>query len=472
MFFKQVVHEDLGCASYMVCSTETGECAVVDPRWEIEPYLDLAAKHGFQISHIVETHNHADHVSGHGRLQQVTGAEIDVYEEAGVEYDHHPLKDGDVISLGDVKLHVLHTPGHRPEHIALAIEDTSRGSEPWMVLTGDSLFVGDVARPDLAVDGQEGARALFHSLHDRLLRLPEYVEVYPAHVSGSLCGRVTSTVNSTTLGYEKRFNQAVGLNDEDEFVAYMNENLPVRPPNMKKIVEQNRGPLITENPPLAALDIPTVTHAMSKGAVLLDVRSSDAYLDGHIPGSVHVALFGAQFGTRVGFVLPVTARIIVVADSPTEAQRAADSLRVVAFDNLLGATDIAAWKAAGGEIAGTVRVAPADLERRMQHGEQIRVLDVREPNEWEEGHIADATFIPYRELPKRMDEVPAEDPLAVVCGSSSRSPIAVSLLEREGITDLINVDEGMAGWYRAGLPVTHDEHPSSNRTNKDEVTVA
>lgn len=367
---------------------------------------------------------------------------------------------------------MLHTPGHRPEHIALAVEDASRGSEPWMVLTGDSLFVGDVARPDLAVDGQEGARALFRSLHDRLFQLPEYVEVYPAHVSGSLCGRVTSTVNSTTLGYEKRFNHALSLNSEGEFVAYMNENLPVRPPNMNNIVEQNRGPLITQNPPLPALDIPTVRTAMSNGAVLLDVRSSDTYLDEHIPGSLHVALSGVQFGTRVGFVLPSAAPIIVVADSAAEAQRAADSLRVVAFDNLLGATDIAAWKAGGNETAATARVAPADLERRLQHGEGIRVLDVREPNEWEAGHIAGATFIPYRELPKRMDEVPAEDPLAVVCGSSSRSPIAVSLLERAGIADLINVDEGMAGWYRAGLPVTHDEQPNTNSTNKEEVTVA
>jgi hydroxyacylglutathione hydrolase len=217
MFFKQIVHEDLGCASYMVCSTQTGDCAVVDPRWEIEPYLQIAEKNGFRITHIVETHNHADHVSGHGRLVEITGAQIDIYEEAGVGYPHHPLKDGEAIDLGDVKLHVIHTPGHRPEHIALAVKDESRGGEPWMVLTGDSLFVGDVARPDLAVDGTEGAAGLFHSLHDRLLQLPEYVEVYPGHVSGSLCGRVTSSVNSTTVGYEKRFNDALRIADQGEF---------------------------------------------------------------------------------------------------------------------------------------------------------------------------------------------------------------------------------------------------------------
>ncbi len=352
------------------------------------------------------------------------------------------------------------------------MEDTSRGNEPWMVLTGDSLFVGDVARPDLAVDGQEGAAALYRSLHDTLLHLPEYVEVYPAHVSGSLCGRVTSTVNSTTLGYEKRFNQALRLNDEDAFVSYMNENLPVRPPNMETIVEQNRGPLITENPPLVTLDRETIKRAVADGTILLDVRPSDAYLEEHIPRSVHVALSGAKFGTRVGFVLPSTAQLILVVDNPEQAQRVADSLRVVAFDNLLGTTDLAGWKSAGGETAGTARTAPADLQKRLERGDDVRVLDAREPNEWEDGHIGGATFIPYRELPQRMGEVPVGAPLAVICGSSSRSPIALSLLERGGVTDLINVNEGMTGWYRSGLPVTQDDQPISNRKNKGEVTVA
>ena len=470
MFFKQIVHEDLGCASYMVCSTESGECAVIDPRWEVEPYLDLAQEHGFRISHIIETHNHADHVSGHGRLAKATNAQIDVHEDAGVAYAHHPLKEGDVISLGDVDLHVIHTPGHRPEHIALAIEDISRGNEPWMVLTGDSLFVGDVARPDLAIDGQEGAQALYHSLHDKLLRLPEYVEVYPAHVSGSLCRRVTSTVNSTTLGYEKRFNEALRIGDEGEFVSYMNENLPARPPSMEKIVEQNRGPLLTKNPPLQTLTSAEAQGAVQEGAVLLDIRPSDAYLAEHIPGSVHVALSGTQFGTRVGFVLSSETPIIVVGDSPDDAARVADGLRVVAFDHLLGFVTFAAWNASGGETTGTERITPADLEQRLEHRDLIRVLDVREPNEWEAGHIAGAQFIPYRELPERMGEVLRGEPLAVVCGSSSRSPIAVSLLERAAITDLINVDEGMAGWYRAGLPTIQDAQPSIK--NQQEVPVA
>lgn len=472
MFFKQIVHEDLGCASYMVCSAETKECAVVDPRWEIEPYLELANKHGFRIRHIIETHNHADHVSGHGRLVAVTGAEVVVHEDAGVDYAHRSVQDGDIITLGDVRLHVIHTPGHRPEHIAVAVEDTSRGVEPWMVLTGDSLLVGDVARPDLAVDGAEGAEALYHSLHDKLLHLPEYTQVYPAHLSGSLCGRVTSTVDSTTLGYEQHFNEALRLNDLDEFLSYMNENLPVRPPNMKKIVEQNRGPLITENPPLQPLAAGIVRDAVSEGAVLLDVRPSDSYLAEHIPGSVHVARSGAQFGTRVGFVLSPEKRLILITEDAKEAQHAADSLHVVAFDNLGGYIDLQGWKAAGGATVASARIAPLDLQTRLERDENVRVLDVREPNEWEAGHIAGAAFIPYRELPTRMSEVPSGGPLAVTCGSGSRSPVAVSLLERAGFANLIDVEEGMSGWNAAHLPTTNDMQSTERQTIKEEVQVS
>lgn len=463
MFFKQIVHGDLGCASYMVCSTQTRECAVVDPRWEIEPYLEIAAQQGCCITHIVETHNHADHVSGHGRLKAVTGAQIDVYEEAGVAYPHHPLKDGEVIVLGDVKLHVIHTPGHRPEHIALAVEDASRGSEPWMVLTGDSLFVGDVARPDLAVDGQEGAAGLYHSLHDRLLQLPEFVEVYPGHVSGSLCGRVTSSVNSTTVGYEKRFNAALRIAGQGEFVRYMNENLPQRPPNMARIVETNRGPLVTGRPIPSYLGADEVARLVEGGAIALDVRPAEAFLVEHIPGSIHVALSGKQFGTRVGFVVPADVPLVLVADDAAQALQAADALRVVAYDRVIGYSTVDRWEAAGRPTAGIASILPQTLYERLTSLDSLDVLDVRESNEWVEGHIEGATFIPYRELPARLAEVPTEAPLAVICDAGHRSVIAASLLERAGMREVINVDLGMSGWQKAGLPVVTTENPAHEK---------
>lgn len=460
MFFKQIVHDDLGCASYVVGSSETGECAVVDPRWEIEPYLEIAEQQGFRITHVVETHTHADHVSGHGRLARATGAQIDIYEEAGVEYPHYPLRDNEAIELGDVRLHVIHTPGHRPEHIALAVEDTSRGGEPWMVLTGDSLFVGDVARPDLAVDGREGAARLYHSLHERLLRLPEYVEIYPGHVSGSLCGRVTSSVNSTTVGYEKRFNQALRFLAQDEFVQFMNENLPERPPNMARIVEANRGPLLAERMAPPHVGAQEAARQMAEGAIVLDVRSPEAFLVEHIPGSIHVSLSGKQFGTRAGFVVPVDASLVLVVDDETQAQQAADSLRVVALDRVAGYTTLAAWKAAGKAIASTGTVSPQMLYERLTEAEPLTVLDVREPNEWEEGHIEGAIFIPYRELPISLPEIWTNTPLAVICDAGHRSVVAASLLERAGIQYVANVDQGMSGWRKAGLPEVRESLPN------------
>lgn len=457
MFFKQIVHDDLGCASYVVGSSLTGECAIVDPRWEIEPYLEIAEQQGFRITHIVETHNHADHVSGHGRLARATGAQIDVHEGAGVEYRHHPLKDNEAIELGEVRLHVIHTPGHRPEHIALAVEDASRGGAPWMVLTGDSLFVGDVARPDLAVDGKEGAEGLYHSLNERLLRLPEYVEVYPGHVSGSLCGRVTSSVNSTTVGYEKHFNEALQFSGQDDFVRFMNENLPERPPNMARIVEANRGPLLTERAVPSYLGAQEAARQMAQGAIALDVRSPDAFLIEHIPGSIHVSLSGKQFGTRAGFVVPVDAPLVLVVDGEAQAQTAADSLRVVAFDMVAGYTTVSSWKAAGKPVASTGSLSPQMLYEQLAEAERLIVLDVREPNEWEEGHIEGALFIPYRELPARLKEIPTNAPLAVICDAGHRSVIAAGLLERAGLQNVMNVDQGMSGWRAAGLPEVREE---------------
>ena len=201
MFFKQFLRDDLGCASYLVGDTDVGECVVVDPQRDISEYVHTAESHDMRISRVIETHNHADHVSGHGKLAAL-GAEVAIHEDAGVEYAHHSLKDGEVIEVGKVHLQVLHTPGHRPEHIALTVTDTSRANEPWLALTGDALFVGDVGRPDLAVEPAEGASQLYELLHSRLLKLQDGVELFPAHVAGSLCGKAMSPKGSSTIGFE------------------------------------------------------------------------------------------------------------------------------------------------------------------------------------------------------------------------------------------------------------------------------
>jgi hydroxyacylglutathione hydrolase len=453
MFFTQVVHSDLGCASYVVASTVTGEAMVVDPRWEIEPYLEIGAEHGFRIAKIVETHNHADHVSGHGRLAKETGAEILIHESADVEYPHHPLADGETIDMGDVRAHVIHTPGHRPEHIALAIEDVSRGADPWIVLTGDSLFIGDVARPDLAVDGAEGAGLLFESLHQKLMRLPEFAAVYPAHVAGSLCGRVTSEVFSSTLGYEKRYNVALEMTDRSEFIKHMNENLPQRPPNMTLIVATNRGPLVCESVPPRRLNPDEAEKAIGSGGIALDVRPTSAYLEAHVPASIHVPVSGSQFGTRVGFVVPIGAPIVLIAGNAGEAEFAATSLRVVAYDNITGFLEFPEWRAAGKPVKSIRSISVGELNQRL--GRDARAVDVREGSEWAEGTVPGAITTPYRELADRLPEVPDGELVAVMCASGGRSAIGASILERAGISNLASVEGGMTAWKAAGLPI-HD----------------
>ena len=264
MFFRQVLHEDLGCASYVVA--DGGEAAVIDPKWDVEDYLRLAEEHGFAIAHILETHNHADHVSGKGRLAKATGATIHVPATAGVDFPHEPLGDGDQVAVGDVTVTALATPGHRPEHTAYLVADASRGDEPWLVITGDSLFVGDVARPDLAVDKEEGARGLYQSIK-RLLALGDFAEVWPGHIGGSLCGGAgMSEKPGTTIGFERRFNRLASSPDEETFVRTLTGNLAPQPPNFKRIVALNRGPLLTESEPVDDL-LPAAVQDASRGAV-------------------------------------------------------------------------------------------------------------------------------------------------------------------------------------------------------------
>ena len=296
MFFRQVLHEDLGCASYVVA--DGGEAVVIDPKWEIEDYLQLAEEHGFAIAHVLETHNHADHVSGKGRLAKATGATIHVPAEAGVDFPHEPLADGDRVVVGNVSVTALATPGHRPEHTAYVVADESRGEEAWLVVTGDSLFVGDVARPDLAVDKEEGARGLYESLK-RLLALGDFAEVWPGHIGGSLCGGAgMSEKPGTTIGFERRFNRLLRSDDEAAFVSALTANLAPQPPNFQRIVALNRGPLLTDAAPVGPLLPAAVQARLEAGATLLDGRDTRSYDAAHVPESINVTMVRAAVGTR------------------------------------------------------------------------------------------------------------------------------------------------------------------------------
>jgi hydroxyacylglutathione hydrolase len=444
MFFREILNEDLGCASYVVA--DGGEAAVIDPKWEIGEYLEIAEENGFRISHVLETHNHADHLSGKGRLIEATGARIHVSKEAGVEYEHEPLEEGDVIGFGDVRIKAVPTPGHRPEHLAFTIEDASRGEEPWVLFTGDSLFVGDLARPDLAVEAEEGARGLFRSL-GRLKELADFVEVRPGHIGGSLCGGAhMSRKPDSTMGFERRFNDYLRIEDEDEFVRTLTAEQTPQPPNFERIVELNRGPLLSEAVTLIPLLPQRVEEVVEAGAVLIDGRDQREFDAAHVPGSINVTMNQTGVGTRAAWMVDPETEVIVAAEGDEGARRMARMLEAVGFRRIRGylAGGLSAWRAAGLEAQTTPAIDIPGLAEKIENHEAI-VLDVRSAAEWEAGHVEGSIHVPYQGL---RDDIPDEirdvngKPLAVVCGSGVRSALAASLLRRSGVDNVMHVADG------------------------------
>ncbi|HEX5468021.1 MAG TPA: MBL fold metallo-hydrolase [Gaiellaceae bacterium] len=443
MFFRQVLHEDLGCASYVVA--DSGEAAVIDPKWEVEDYLALADEHGFAIRHILETHNHADHVSGKGRLRKATGATIHVPASAGVAFEHEPIADGESVEVGQISITALATPGHRPEHTAYVISDAARGEEPWLVVTGDSLFVGDVARPDLAVEPEEGARELYGSLK-RLLELGDFAEAWPGHIGGSLCGGAgMSEKPGTTIGFERRFNRLLGLGDEQGFVRELTGDLAPQPPNFERIVELNRGPLLTETTVLEPLAPARVKESLDAGVLLIDGRAPREFDAEHVPGSVNVTMTRASVGTRAAWIADPEAQVVLNAATAEEARRLGLLLEAVGFRKLAGflAGGTSAWRQAGLETGSTIAVDIPGLAEQIRR-EEVRILDVREDDEWRESHVPGSVHIPFHEF---RDGVPPElanggRPLAVVCSAGNRSSIVASLLKRAGVDGLEHVADG------------------------------
>jgi glyoxylase-like metal-dependent hydrolase (beta-lactamase superfamily II) len=442
MLFRQVLHEDLGCASYLIA--DGSEAAVIDPKWEIEDYLDLAAEHELQVAHVLETHNHADHVSGHGRLAAATGAAIHISREAGAEYEHEPLADGDVLELGHARLTACATPGHRPEHMAFLVEDSSREHTTWAVLTGDSLFVGDVGRPDLAVDPNEGAQGLFASTR-RLLELDDFTELWPGHIGGSLCGGAgMSKKPSSTIGFERRGNELLSL-EEDEFVKRLTSELEPQPPNFERIVELNRGALITEATSLEPLAPKRALELLRGGATLIDGRDPREFDAAHPTGALNVTMTHTGVGTRAAWVVDPETEVVLLAASDADARRLGRLLEAVAFRRLAGyvAGGIGAWRGEDLQTASTPALDAEGLADRLEKNE-VLLLDVREDDEWEQGHVEGSIHVPYHELrdgvPREIRE--ARKPLAVACSAGNRSSLAASLLEREGVENVIHVADG------------------------------
>ena len=427
MLFRQFVHHGLGCASYLIGSESTGEAVVVDPAYAIEQYVDAARENRLRIVRVVETHNHADHVSGHGRLALEHGARVSIHPLAEPEYEFDPIVDGDEIGLGDVTLRVIHTPGHRPEHCAVLVDGR-------LLLTGDSMFVGDAARPDLAVGAAEGAEGLFHSLR-RLAELPGYVEVYPGHLAGSLCGANLSRDPSSTIDHERKFNVALRIAEVDDFVADALSKTAPRPPNMDRIVALNRGPFVGAPPALERLD------AAADGTVL-DVRSARDFAAGHLPGALNVSTDSSSFATRAAFVLGSTTPLIH-ASSPEHAEEAAVGLRAV------GLLDVRGYVVDPPGAERTLEPIELDeLEALLQDG--AVVLDVREADERDSGYIAGSRHVPYRLLPSLSDGLDKDTPVVTICQTGSRAAIAASILAARGIDARPVLAGGVADWESRG----------------------
>jgi glyoxylase-like metal-dependent hydrolase (beta-lactamase superfamily II)/rhodanese-related sulfurtransferase len=454
VIFRQIVHDDLGCASYFVGDDDAGVAAVIDPRLDIGAYLELARYLGVEIDHVLETHSHADHVSGHGRLAAATGATIHVHRDAEPGYDHAAFDDGWVLELGCVHVTALHTPGHRPEHTAFTLTDTARGDEPWAVLTGDSLFVGDVARPDLAVDPAAGAHAMFRTLHERLLALPDECEVWPAHLGGSLCGGPGMDMKgSSTIGYERRHNELVGIEEEDVFVEHVLAGLAPQPPNFEAIVAINRGPLVTEAAEIMPLTPRQVEQKAAAGALIVDVRTDLQFDEAHIPGSVSNTMLRAGFGTKLAWIADPDQEIVLVGRDDEDGRLAARLAAVVGITRLGGflAGGATSWRAEERPVARTERIGVDELHDR--EGE-VQILDVRERDEWDAGHIPGSVHAPYHDIDAVPEGIDPARPVAAICMSGQRSAVAASLLERHGAERVIHVaDGGIGTWRRRGYPI-------------------
>jgi hydroxyacylglutathione hydrolase len=467
MLLHQRFIPGLAIASYIVGDEKTGEAAVIDPTRDVDEYLKFAEDHGLHIRHVVETHVHADFVSGSLELKaRLDGSPVIHCSGYGgadwtQPYADRPFKEGDTIPLGKVRLGCLHTPGHTPEHITITLTDTARSADvPWLMFTGDFLFVGDVGRPDLL--GEETQRELAHHLYrsvfEKLPAVPDFTEVFPAHGAGSLCGKAIGSRRSSTVGYERRFNGALVKKSEEEWVNDLMAGMPLAPPyfrRMKKVNKEGPAVLGPELPGQKRWNAKQVYEQTCDRCLILDVRSKEAFAAAHLPNSINIP-FGHNLPTWAGWVLPYDHPTLVVLDDPGHMAEVTTHLIRVGFDDVRGYLEggIDAWENGGYPLTTLTTISVHELQQKRKSGERLTVLDVRTESEWDAGHIEGAIHIHGGKLQERFAEVPRDKPVAVVCGSGYRASIAASFLQRERYEGVQNVMGGMTAWKAAGLPTT------------------
>jgi glyoxylase-like metal-dependent hydrolase (beta-lactamase superfamily II)/rhodanese-related sulfurtransferase len=461
LIFQQLLNEESGCLSYVIGCAEAGRAVIVDPgRDRVHDYLRIARRKGLTISDVVETHTHADHISGNRDLAAATGATIRIHRAAEVAFDHAPLADGDVVRLGTVELKICHAPGHTPDSVCVLVTDHTRGAEPWFVLTGDTLFVGSVGRPDLG--GARAAEDIFESLRRVLRPLDDGVEVYPGHGAGSACGRAMSAKTASTIGFERRFNPAFRYDSKSAFVEFVMQGVPPKPAAFETIVAKNRGllPLLSAKPrPYAARE---AWEAIQAGAVMLDLREPAVYGELHAVGALNVWIDSAQFAERVAGFVPAGARLLLITSAPSDVDRAVQALSRVGIDEVVGYLQwgMIDWRDAGLPVETVGQITVHDLAAWHEQEQDVVVIDVREPFEWLEGHIPGAVHLPMFEAVRRAAELPAGRPKAVVCAGGLRSSTTISALKRQVSGPWFNVTGGMSAWLKAGYGVRRPAPPS------------
>jgi hydroxyacylglutathione hydrolase len=460
MYFKQFYLACLAHASYLIGSD--GEAVVVDPQRDVDQYASEAEAQGLKIKYVIETHLHADFVSGHRELAARTGAEIVFGEKAGATFPHRAVRDGDEIALGHLKLRIMETPGHTPESICVLVTDTEVSDQPQRVLTGDTLFIGDVGRPDLAgakgYTSQMMAEMMYDSLHETLLKLDDAVEVYPAHGAGSMCGRNLSTETSSTIGEQRKLNYALQPMAKEEFVKMMTAELPEAPVYFSKDAEINRtgAAALSELSGPAALMPTEVCKLAAQGWVILDVRAAEDFGAGHVPGALNIGL-GGQFASWAGSLIPMTSPIVIVADDEARVEEARMRLARVGLEKVKGylSGGINAWQEADLEVATVPQISVAELKSLIESQPDLQIVDVRRPAEYEGGHAPRAITAPLASLREKLPHLnlrPTEQ-TAVICAGGYRSSAGTSLLQQAGFTNLLNVSGGTNAWINAGYEV-------------------
>ncbi len=458
MIFTQYYLDCLSHASYLVGDETTGRAVVVDPQRDIGQYVADAAEQGLTIELVLETHFHADFLSGHLELAEATGAEIGYSSVADPEFAIRKLEDGERISLGEVELEFRHTPGHTPESMSIVVWERPDDEAPYGVLTGDTLFIGDVGRPDLLASigftRDELAVMLYDSLHDKLLTLPDETRVYPAHGAGSACGKNLSTETSSTMGEQRATNYALLAGDRETFIDLVTEGQPPAPSYFvyDAILNRQTRDLLDEHAPPVGLDLMAFDAAVAGGAMIVDGRDPEVFAAGHLAGSINVGLNG-RYAEFAGSVVPSDVDIVLVADEGFELE-AKNRLARIGFDRVLGhlIEPLAVMAEHPERVRRASRMTAAEFEARRADIDGLQLVDIRNPGEVALGTIEGATAIPVGQLPARLDELDPEAPTVVFCAGGYRSSVGASVLRQAGFSDVSDILGGYGAWIERPVP--------------------